>query len=140
MKFLAILAALIYLLWPYDVLPDILPGWGWADDLVILFFLWRYLRSLKPPHRRDPESGQDEASTGGTAGQRGSASDRDSEKDSHEVLGVDKNASPEEINRAYKNLANKYHPDKVAHLGEEFGKLAEQRFKEIQAAYDKLKQ
>jgi len=35
-------------------------------------------------------------------------------------------------------LANKYHPDKVDHLGEEFKKLAEKKFKDIQEAYQKL--
>ena len=60
-------------------------------------------------------------------------------KDPYEVLGVVRNASQDEIKRAYKQLAGKYHPDKVAHLGEEFRELAEQRFKEIQEAYQKLK-
>ena len=45
---------------------------------------------------------------------------------------------PEEIKNAYKQLANKYHPDKVLHLGEEFKKMAEERFKEIQEAYREL--
>ena len=54
------------------------------------------------------------------------------------MLGVASNASPEEIKAAYRDLANRYHPDKVSHLGEEFQKLAESRFKEIQAAYREL--
>jgi hypothetical protein len=132
MKVLAILAALAYLLWPYDLLADILPGWGWADDLVVLFFLWRYLRSLKAARHPGSSSGQDGAKGDGVA-------EPDAEQDPHAVLGVGKNATPEEVNRAYRQLAKKYHPDKVAHLGDEFRKLAEMRFKEIQAAYDKLK-
>ena len=54
------------------------------------------------------------------------------------MLGVGKNASLDEIKNAYKRLAVKYHPDKVSHLGEEFRVLAEQRFKEIQEAYQEL--
>jgi DnaJ like chaperone protein len=59
-------------------------------------------------------------------------------KDPYEVLQIPKEASQEEIKAAYKHLAGKYHPDKVLHLGEEFQSLAEERFKEIQSAYQKL--
>ena len=42
------------------------------------------------------------------------------------------------LKHAYRLLAGKYHPDKVAHLGDEFKALAEKRFKEIQKAYQEL--
>ena len=61
-------------------------------------------------------------------------------RESHEVLGVEPGADQEEIKKAYRALVNKYHPDKVAHLGDEFRKLAEIRFKEIQQAYQELKE
>ena len=61
------------------------------------------------------------------------------QKDPYNVLNVTKNASQEEIKKAYRKLANQYHPDKVAHLGKEFQDLAEERFKEIQEAYQRLK-
>ena len=51
---------------------------------------------------------------------------------------MDRNATKEEIKAAYKRLASQYHPDKVSHLGEEFRVLAEQKFKEIQRAYQEL--
>ena len=57
----------------------------------------------------------------------------------YEILGVDKNATQEQIKIAYRSLAEKYHPDKVNHLGDEFKDLAEIRFKEIQNAYQELK-
>ena len=53
-------------------------------------------------------------------------------KDYYEVLGVDKNASDEEIKRAFRVLAKKYHPD----VNKEPG--AEEKFKEIGEAYSVL--
>jgi molecular chaperone DnaJ len=55
------------------------------------------------------------------------------QRDLYSVLGVDKKASPDEIKKAYRKLARKYHPD--TNLGD---KQAEERFKEISAAYDVL--
>ncbi|MEM1134575.1 MAG: DnaJ C-terminal domain-containing protein [Bacteroidota bacterium] len=56
------------------------------------------------------------------------------QKDYYQVLGVSKSASQDEIKKAHRRLARKYHPDKNA--GD---KQAEAKFKEIQAAYDVLK-
>jgi molecular chaperone DnaJ len=55
------------------------------------------------------------------------------QRDLYSVLGVDKKASPDEIKKAYRKLARKYHPD--TNPGD---KQAEERFKEISAAYDVL--
>ncbi len=55
------------------------------------------------------------------------------ERDYYEVLGVGRNASPEEIKRAYRKVALKYHPDK--NPGD---KTAEEKFKEASNAYDVL--
>jgi len=52
------------------------------------------------------------------------------EKDYYKILGVDRNASQEEIKKAYRRLAHKYHPDKAG--GDE------QKFKEINEAYQVL--
>ncbi|MDP8247464.1 MAG: molecular chaperone DnaJ [Candidatus Tritonobacter lacicola] len=55
-------------------------------------------------------------------------------KDYYEILGVDKNATQEQIKKAYRSLAKKYHPDKTR--GD---KRVEEKFKEIGEAYNLLK-
>lgn len=52
------------------------------------------------------------------------------------VLGVDETADFAAIKKAYRTLSMQYHPDKVAHLGAEFKRVAEEKMKEINAAYD----
>jgi len=54
-------------------------------------------------------------------------------KDYYQILGVDKNSSPEEIKKAYRKLALQYHPDKNPD-----NKEAEAKFKDIAEAYDIL--
>jgi DnaJ like chaperone protein len=56
----------------------------------------------------------------------------------YKILEIDKNASVEDIKKAYRKMAKKYHPDKVAHLGEEHQKGAEDKFKQVQKAYDSI--
>lgn len=55
------------------------------------------------------------------------------------ILQVERNATDEEIKRAYKRMCIKYHPDKVAHLGEEAQKAANEKFQEINNAYEQIK-
>ena len=55
-------------------------------------------------------------------------------KDYYEILGVDKNATQEQIKKAYRGLAKKYHPDKT-----KGDKRVEEKFKEIGEAYNVLK-
>ena len=54
------------------------------------------------------------------------------------TLGLEQGASAQEVRRAYKRLSQKYHPDRVAHLGPEIVELSEEKFKQISAAYDAL--
>ncbi|WP_054852203.1 TerB family tellurite resistance protein [Olleya sp. ITB9] len=52
------------------------------------------------------------------------------------ILEIDKSASVNQIKKAYRNMAKKYHPDRVEHLGEEHKKGAEDKFKQVQKAYE----
>jgi len=55
------------------------------------------------------------------------------------MLGLNASATPGEISAAYRQLAQQYHPDKVAGLAPEFQVLADKRMKEINATYELLK-
>jgi DnaJ like chaperone protein len=60
-------------------------------------------------------------------------------RDYYEVLGVEKGASAEDIKKAYRKCAMKYHPDRVATLGPEVQKAAAEKFRQIQEAYETIK-
>jgi DnaJ-domain-containing protein 1 len=51
------------------------------------------------------------------------------------ILGISRDASPDQIAFAYKQKISQYHPDKVDKLGPEFRELAEKKAKQINAAY-----
>jgi DnaJ like chaperone protein len=57
----------------------------------------------------------------------------------YKVLGVDKNATDDEIKKAYRRLAVKFHPDKVAHLCEDIQRNAKERFQKLNEAYENIK-
>lgn len=62
----------------------------------------------------------------------------DSTDYAYKILEIDKTATNDEIKKAYRTMAKKYHPDKVIHLGKEHQKGAEEKFRQVQVAYEKL--
>ncbi len=144
-----IILAVLYILNPFDILPDLMIGWGWLDDAVILGFLIRYLyirkkkrqtyqqhyQNRQQDHRRSNENADYNTSDGHSRGEAAAST----HWDPYRILEIEKDASQEEIKHAFRQLAGKYHPDKVEYLGDEFKILAEKRFKDIQKAYEELK-
>ncbi|MCB0481181.1 MAG: TerB family tellurite resistance protein [Flavobacteriales bacterium] len=57
----------------------------------------------------------------------------------YDILGLDPNCTDDEIKKAYRKLATKYHPDMVAQLGEEHQNAAKEKFQKIVDAYEKVK-
>lgn len=56
----------------------------------------------------------------------------------YKILEIDLNATDEEVKKAYRKMAIKYHPDKVATLGEDVQKAAEEKFKAVSQAYEAI--
>ncbi|AVR44920.1 molecular chaperone DjlA [Christiangramia fulva] len=52
------------------------------------------------------------------------------------ILEIEKNASNEEVKKAYRKMAKKYHPDKLGHMDEAYRKGAEEKFRKVQEAYE----
>jgi DnaJ like chaperone protein len=57
----------------------------------------------------------------------------------YKTLEITSSASDDEIKKAYKQMAIKYHPDKVSHLGEEVQKSATEKFRKVNEAYERIK-
>ena len=59
-------------------------------------------------------------------------------ENNYKILGITPNATNDEVKKAYRKMAVKYHPDKVATLGEDVQKAAEEKFKVISQAYQAI--
>ena len=57
----------------------------------------------------------------------------------YKILGINKTATDNDIKKAFRAMAIKYHPDKVGHLGDELRVLAEEKFKAVNDAYQNIK-
>lgn len=57
----------------------------------------------------------------------------------YKILEIYPDATDEEVKKAYREMAKKYHPDKVSHLGEDVRRSAEQKFQEVNAAYEAIR-
>jgi DnaJ like chaperone protein len=57
----------------------------------------------------------------------------------YKILEISPEATDEEVKKAYRKMAVKYHPDKVSHLGEEYQKAAESKFQALNEAYNNIR-
>jgi len=151
---LIIAVVLVYIISPLDFVPDVFPVLGWLDDTFLVGLLAYYLRYRRLPgfimkiirmffQGSGQRPGGESADTyDGNGARRQNKTDEDAQvrKDPYEILGVNPDATLAEIRAAYRTAARQYHPDKVAHLGEEFKELAQKKFVEIQDAYNILSQ
>jgi DnaJ like chaperone protein len=58
---------------------------------------------------------------------------------SYKILEIDKSSTNDDIKKAYRRMAMKYHPDKVSHLGDDVRKSADEKFARVNEAYEKIK-
>ena len=148
---MALMLVLIYVISPVDGLPDLIPIFGYIDDALLVGLMIYYLRYGRLPgflswlekkvfgnmsrntQDRPGDHFDDETSN------RQNVNNEKKYSDPYSVLGVSKTATSDEIQTAYRDAVQKYHPDKVSHLGKEFQDLAQKKFIEIQAAYEQLK-
>jgi len=122
------LALLLYLRSPIDLLPDRLGAVGLLDDLLLAVAAtwWVWSRLARAPAARALLREGTQEATG------------DVEWDPYAVLGVARGASPEDITRAYREQMRLYHPDRVAHLGDELRQLSHRKALAIQRAYTEI--
>jgi len=57
----------------------------------------------------------------------------------YKILEIERAATNDEIKKAYRRMAMKYHPDKVSHLGDDFQKAAHEKFQSVNKAYENIK-
>ena len=57
----------------------------------------------------------------------------------YRVLAIEASVSDDEVKKAYRKMANKYHPDKVAYLGEDIRKAAGEKFRKVKDSYETIK-
>jgi hypothetical protein len=108
------------------------------------FLLWGYARlatdqltDQKPPH-----TFQQETNHSGREGQgnrhQAAPPVRQSHASPYQILGIDKNATQTEMTAAYRKKMMECHPDRVAHLGQDFQDMAQRKAAELNHAYDTL--
>jgi len=57
----------------------------------------------------------------------------------YKILEIKKNATNDEVKKAYRKMAVKFHPDKVSHMGDEYKESAKQKFQKMKDAYENIK-
>ncbi len=57
----------------------------------------------------------------------------------YKILEIDMEATNDDVKKAYRKMAVRFHPDKVTHLGDEFQGVANEKFQKVNEAYEKIK-
>ncbi len=164
-KICLVLFGIAYLISPIDIIPDLLlPYLGWLDDGAVIWAVYYIIRYGKLPwsKKNSPFAAESRESQSDKTPHNSGASQESSTKNTSngseekktspsgaktklsissacKILEVSPNASWKEIQAAYRDKSKKYHPDRVSHLGKEFSQLANEKFVEIQNAYELLK-
>ncbi|MGR3177351.1 MAG: DnaJ domain-containing protein [Candidatus Anammoxibacter sp.] len=163
--FLLIVFVSIYFILPYDLIPDFFGLFGRIDDFVLIgWLIWFIRKRLSRPKTNYQNFNQQNKPNGFSSGQRqerrsqynensnksrnhqshGCQEETKTEKENAEdnnpraILNVSRFATKDQIKKSYKELIKKYHPDKVAYLGDEFQKMAHKKMVNIQKAYETL--
>jgi len=121
-------------------LPGALRYLPFAGLALLLLGLYRYLRPGRKEGRaapaEEPPGPEPEPEPGPSTAP--AVPEPDELARAYAVLGLQPGATREQIRKAYHGLMTGYHPDKVAHLGVELRRLAEQKARELNEAYQRL--
>jgi len=124
---------------------DFLFGIGGADgefhqsEINMLRLIAQYLGISQSDYTSIHERHVGSSDTGYSSGSGRSRSSSSYYKDPYKVLGIDSTASDDEVKKAYRKMAMKYHPDRVAGMSEEIQRNAAEQMKEINEAYEYIK-
>ena len=83
--------------------------------------------------------GYQDAGAYGDSQQSNTRSGSNYNKDPYRVLGIDSSATDDEVRKAYRKMALKYHPDRTANMSETMQRNAAEQMKEINQAYEEIK-
>ncbi len=132
---------ILYVLSPIDLVPDFVPILGWVEDLLVFAVaLWLADRVRKSAPTDDASKpGEASSHTRADGDPLGDQPKAPLPKTPWQLLDIEPGASDEAIEAAYKAQLMQYHPDRVAHLGEDLQRLAHEKTLEIQRAYEQIK-
>lgn len=148
--FLIIIFVFVYFISPFDFIPDFFGLFGRIDDFALFgWLIWFVRKQLRKKRAANPGSYRQESSNDFNYQNTHDKNEEyyynektktagENEKDPYVILNVSRYATKDEIKKTYKELIKKYHPDKVAYLGEDFQKIAHKKMIKIQKAYETL--